>query len=377
MRIAFVIAALTAALLASAATPAGPCQKPLPRGPAVPAPLVFTTGCGSFRLQPSGRVNRLPRRWLAAHPGGTGRRYGADLQIRRNRAGRIFVLRRGQLVWRSSRLYPNTGGDIAFGPNSFAFASYYEGVFLTDLHGPERLVLPGRGRFPHDFFASGRLVVTGGRAIAVLSPQGRTERRYPYSRRGGYAFDGRSNTLFFVTPRGRLGTVRESRLRVGRRLDADGMLSLAPERRLVFYGAYSLTVATLDGRVVARARWRREPLGVFDSGASVSPDGRRVAFRLSDARAGAKSGTAVLYLLSAGRMRAEPLYRHRLGRLGCWSGGSMRWHGRQLLYTSADGQVALIDTTSRRRRDLSRFAESLPGSHRLEQPVVGWASDFR
>lgn len=341
----------------------------------MPAAIVFKTGCGGFRLEASGRVTRLPLRWFAKRAGGTGRRYAADLQIRRNRAGRIVLLRRGRLVWRSSGLYRNDGGDLAFGPRAFAFASYRRGVFLTDLDGPERLVVRGRGRYPYGFFASGRLIVTGGRAIAVVSPRGRIERRYPYSRRAGYTFDDDRNTLYFVTPRGRLATLRESRLRVGRRLGIDGMISFAPPGRLLFYGSRSLTLTGRDGRLVARARWPRDRLDVFDSGASVSPDGRRVAFRLSDARPGATNGNAVLFLLSVGETSAKPVYRHRLGRLGCGAGATMRWHGRHLLYSSADGQLAVVDAANGRRSDLSRVARSLP-RRPGEQPAVSWGSVF-
>lgn len=370
------VAELTA-VLATAAAVAAPCQAPLPSGPAVPAPIVFKTSCGGFRLDMSGRVTRLPPGWFASRAGGTGRRYGADLQIRRNRPGRIVLLRRGRLVWRSSGLYPNTGGDVAFGPNAFAFAAYRRGVFLTDLEGPERVVLPGRGRYPHDFFASGRLIVAGGRAIVVLSPAGRVERRYPYSRRGGFTFDGASNTLFFVTPRGRLATLRESRLRVGRRLGIGGMISVAKPGLLLFHGARSLTVADRAGRLISQARWPKGRLDVMDSGASVSADGGHVAFRLSDARPGARKGNAVLFLLKAGDQRAKPIYRHRLGRLGCAVGANISWRGQHLLYASADGQLAIIDAANGRRRHLAQLANALPRRARVEQPIVAWASDYR
>lgn len=372
------LTALAAAALVSVTSPAAPCRAALPQGPAhgpaVPAPIVFKTSCGGFRLATSGAVTRLPRRWFAAHAGGTGRRYGADLQVRRNRAGRIFLLRRGRLVWRSHGLYPNTGGDVAFGPKAFAFSAYTRGVFLTDLRGPERLVVLGRGRYPHDFFRSGRLIVAGGRALTVLSPRGRVEHRYPYSRRG-YAFDGGGNTLFFLTPSGRLATVSESRLHVGRRLGFDGTVSFVEPRRLLFYGARSLTLTTRDGRLLARARWPRARLDLLDSGAGVSPDGRRVAFRLSDARPGARSGRAVLFLLTAGQMHARPVYRHRLGPVGCGTGATMRWHDRQLLYTSADGEVAVFDAARGRLLDLTALARALP-RRRAEQPLAAWASDY-
>jgi hypothetical protein len=370
-----VLAALTSALLASTATPATPCEAALPQGPAAPAPIVFRTSCGGFRLNTSGRVSRLPPRWFAAHSGGTGRRFGADLQIRRNRAGRIFLMRQGRLVWRSHDLYPRTGGDVAFGPNTFAFASYYRGIFVTDLNSPERLVYRGRGRYPYDFFRSGRLIVTGGRAITVLSPEGRVERRYPYSRRGGFSFDCDTNTLFYVTPRDRLATVTETHLRVGRRLGFDGMVSYAEPGRLVFYDRRSVALADRTGRLIARAHWQRGGLDILDSGAAVSPDGRHLAFRLSDARAGARSGNAVLFLVAAGERRARAIYRHRLGPIGCGTAASLRWHGQHLLYSSADGQVAIIDAAGR-RHDLAQFATALPRRGRTEQPLVAWRADY-
>ena len=367
---------LLAALLA-AASPAAPCRAPLPHGPAVPATIVLTSGCGAFRLETGGRVTRLPPRWLARHGGGTGRRYGADLQIRHTRAGRIVLLRRGRLVWRSSGLYPNDGGNVAFGPGLFAFASYRRGVFLTDLKSPERLVMPGRGWYPHDFFRSGRLIVGGGRVITVVSPQGHVERSYAYSVRGSYAFDGDRNTLSLVTPDGRLATVRETRLGVGRRVGRHGMISFARPGVLVFYGARSITVARLDGRVTMRASWPRGRLSVLDSGAVVSGDGRRAAFRLSDARPGAQRGRAILFVLRAGDTTATALYRHRLGRIGCATGATLRWHGRQLLYGSADGQLAVIDTATGRRHDLESLGRALPRRWPADRPMVAWLSDFR
>ena len=369
------LTALIGALLASTATPARPCEAALPQGPAVPAPIVFRTSCGGFRLNTSGRVSRLPPRWFAAHSSGTGRRFGANLQIRRNRAGRIFLMRQGRLVWRSHDLYPGTGGDVAFGPNAFAFASYYRGIFITDLNSPERLVYRGQGHYPYDFFRSGRLIVTGGRAITVLSPEGGVARRYPYGRRGGFSFDGDTNTLLYVTPRNRLATVTETHLRVGRRLRFAGMVSYTEPQRLVFYGRRSLALTDRTGRLIAHAQWQRGGLDILDSGAAVSSDGRHLAFRLSNARAGAPSGNAVLFLLAAGERRARAVYRHRLGPIGCGTGANIRWHGQHLLYSSADGQVAIIDIAGH-RHDLAQFAAALPRRGGNQPLLVAWSAEY-
>jgi hypothetical protein len=229
------IATLAAAAIAASAFPAAaPCRAPLPTGPPVPAPIVFETSCGGFRLGTDGRVSRLAPGWFSARSGGTGRLYGAELRVRRNPAGRITLLRDGRVVWRSQHLYPNDAADVAFGRGAFAFSSYRRGVFLTDLESPERLVVAGRARYPHDFFASGRLIVAASGRITVLLPNGTVERRASYSRRGGYTFDRERNTLYFVTPSGRLATLQESRLQIGRQLDVDGAIGFSRPGLLLF-----------------------------------------------------------------------------------------------------------------------------------------------
>jgi hypothetical protein len=286
-----ILEALTAAALSGQ-----PCLAPLPRGPAVPAPIVLWTSCGAFRLDPDGATARLPRHWLAQHGSGTGRRYGADLALRRTRDGRILLLRHGRVVWRSHDVYPRDSGDVAFGPRVFAFASYRRGVFVTDLRGPERLVVSGRGLYPYAFTRSGRLFVTGGRAIALVPPGAGVIQRFPYRARNGLA---------------------------------------------------------------------------LDAGVTVSADGRAVAFRLSDGRPGARSGTAIVYLLQVGAMRAQAIYRDRLGPVGCGGGASLSWHGSSLLYRSIEGRLVVL--RSGRVSDVTAFAARLPGA----PGGAGWLSDFR
>src|SRR4051812_47907952 len=111
-----------AVLLATGALAhAHPCRAQLPAAPTVPAAIVFRTSCGGFLLEPGRRLTRLPRQWFAVRSGGTGRRWGAHLDLRRNRPGRVFLFERGRLVWRSHDRYPNDGSSIAFGPHRFAF----------------------------------------------------------------------------------------------------------------------------------------------------------------------------------------------------------------------------------------------------------------
>ena len=366
---------LAATLLAGA--PAHHCHAPLPRGPAVPAPIVLSTSCGSFALSTRGELSRLPGHPRAGPGGGSWRNWGTPLTVRRNRAGRFFVLRHRHVVWRSHNLYPNDGGSIAFGPHEFAFASYRRGIFLTNLDSPERLVTRGRGLFPYDFDNAGNLIIGGGRTIALVSPAGTTLRRYRYRPRNGFAFDERSDTLFFVTPAGVLVLARGTSLRLARPLPGvDGMISAEQSGLLVFSGAHAITVTRRDGALVAQTSWARSRRFASDAGVSVSPDGQAFAFRLSDAGPGLRSATATVYLLRAGATKAQPIYSHRLGASGCAVGANLNWHGRFLLYSSTDGRRAVFDTADQRAVDLTRLARLLPHRSQEESARVSWRSDF-
>jgi hypothetical protein len=153
------------------------------------------------------------------------------------------------------------------------------------------------------------------------------------------------------------------------------MMSVARPGLLAFIGERDVVVRRPDGSLVASARWPRSRVDLFDSSLSVSPDGREFSFRLSDAHPGARSGTAVVYVLRAGQSRAQAIYRHHLGPSGCAVGANMSWHGRFLLYSSADGQRAIIDSQSGRRLDLTKLA-GLPRLAPAERASAYWASDF-
>jgi ribosomal protein L27 len=313
------------------------CRAPLPKGPRVPAPIVLRTACGSFRLGRDGTVTRQ-----RASPQ-TGRSRVADLTVRRNRAGRFIVLRRGHIVWRSSGSYPHDGTQIAFGRHSFAFATYRGGVYLTDLEGPERMVVRGRSMFPLGIASDGDLMVAGKSHIRVISSAGELLRTYGYRTRNAYAFDERTQELVFVTPNGRLASGAPRTVLSRRRIPLrDGWISLAQGPLLVLEGRRELVLARRDGRVVARARW--PATGASDSGVMVSPDGRSASFRLTTAHPGDRSGTASVYVLHAGDSAARLVYRDRLGPMGCAPGSSMSWRGDDLLYSRSGGEIAVIDT---------------------------------
>ncbi len=250
-------------------------------------------------------------------------------------------------------------------------------VFLTDLHGAERLVARGRGLYPFSFTSSGDLIVTGARTITLVSPMGTTLRRFRYRPHNGYRFDEQTNTLYYVTPGRRLAAAQGTRVELKRTLaHIDGMLSIARPNLLVFGGPHSITATRCDGTVIAKAEWSSPQLD-SDAGVSVSPDGRSFAFRLSDAHPGARSSTAIVYLLRAGATLAQPIYQHHLGPSGCAVGANLTWHGSSLLYSSSDGTLAILDTRTRAASSLNSLAKMLPHRSTRERALADWRSDFR
>jgi hypothetical protein len=352
------------------------CHAPLQHGPSVPAPVVFSTSCGRFVLSRDGELRRMqppaPRHRVVSW-----RNWGSLLTVRRNPAGRIFVLRHRRLAWRSHDLYPRDGGDIAFGPHAFAFASYRRGVFLTDLESPERLVVRGRGLYPTAFDDAGHLIVREAKRIDVISRGGSTLRRYRYRQRNGFTYDERSDTVFFVTPAGRLVRARDLSVRYGRSMTRiDGSITIDPSGLLVFYGPHDVTITSRAGAVLGRASWARSPRVASDSGVSVSADRKAFAFRLTNAHPGSQSGQATVYVLRAGAAKAQAIYRHQLGPSGCAVGANLNWYRRFLLYNSTDGRKAVLDIRSHSAIDLTRIARQLPYRNRGESANISWLSDF-
>lgn len=366
-------------LVAGASHSSDPCRAALPRGPAVPAPIVLSTDCGWFRLETGGAVNRLPIDWLAKQNQEWRRRHGDRQTVRRTRSGRYLVVRSGRIIWRSAGTYRNDSMGIAFGPGAFAFGSYRRGVFLTDLENRERLVQAGRGFSPLAFTSRGELLAAGRSTVSVISPEGIAVRRYRYRQSTGYAFDERTKTLYFVTPGGMLSEARGSALRRVGQTSARGWIGLLGRRLLTFTGQHHFAVLRRgDGSFVASAGWRgasRE----LDAGPSVTDDGRLFAFRVSTARPGVRRSAAVVYLLRAGERRARALYRHRMGQAGCGSGAGLAWHGVALLYRSTDSsgvaEVSVLSPSGNRMwltpllRGLPRIAPSTPGN-------ASWAGEF-
>jgi hypothetical protein len=365
-------ATLVAGALLSLGAHPDPCAKPLPRGPAVPAPLVLSTDCGWYSLGTDGEVSRLPGDWYATHQKPWDPPYG--FTYRRTHSGRYIAVRDGHMIWRSAGLYFNEAGMGTFGPHAFAFDSWGQrGIFLTDLESPERLVLHGRNLYPVGFAPRGELLVSGPRSIIVLSPAGTVVRWLHFRRSSSFAFDEPTGTAYFVTPRGMLAASRGSDVRPIGPAHERGGISVLDHRFLTFTAPGHVAVVRRDdGSLVASASWRGGT--EIDSGFAVSDDGKLFAFRTAG-----NPGWASVYVLRAGERGARRLYRHRWKQVGCGYTASVELHGSSLLYRSDGGgrtAEAVILEPDGARTQLTQLLRTLPRKSRSTPANAYWASDF-
>lgn len=330
-----------------------------------------------FRLATDGSVLRLPRHWLASHGSGTGRRFGARLQLRTSRTGRITLRLHGRVLWRSAHAHRNTVTSVAFGPGLFAFSVYRRGVYLTDLRSPERLVARGRDASPLDFTAAGSLVVVGRRTITLVSRSGGVLRRVPFVSARGVALDRRSDTLYFVTPSDVLATSDGTQIHLVRSIESiEGSFTLADAGLLTWGAANRLTVTTRNADVVASDTWPKK-LGTPDLGVATSDDGALFALRVSNASPGKRNGGSHVLVLRRGEHAAREIFSHRYARIGCGLPGSLSWHGHVLLYDPGQGRPVIFDVDSGSRSlALARFAPRLPHQGVHDLPTAAWLSDL-
>jgi hypothetical protein len=352
---------------------AQPCQAALPHGPAVPAPIVLKTDCGRFRLATDGEVTRLPGNWLATHTSPSQPHY----TIGRTRPGRYLVLRDGKVIWRSRGLYRNEAGNWAFGEHSFAFDSWgRRALFVTDLRGPERLVLRGRNTYPIGFSRTGQLLVWGPRTITILALDGTVLRTIRYRQSSSYTVDEATKTLYFVTPDGVLSAADGSRVRRIGSTRERREISLLGRRLITFSTQRHVAILRRsDASLVASAGWRgakRE----LDSEVAVSDDGRLFAFRV------ARSPRRVsVYLLRAGEHRARPVYSHHYRLSGCGSHAGLAGNGAYFLYFSDSDDVRSIPESALIAGDgavtkLTPLWRALPRKFSTGEESAYWEADF-
>lgn len=72
-------------------------------------------------------------------------------------------------------------------------------------------------------------------------------------------------------------------------------------------------------------------------------------------------GVETVYLLRPGARAAVPVHRERLRFNVCGHGAQLSWQGRWLLYSTGEGNTALIDSVSGRSIELTSLVRHLPG----------------
>lgn len=130
--------------------------------------------------------------------------------------------------------------------------------------------------------------------------------------------------------------------------------------------AHRLVVLRDDGSVFA---WTRMPPG-SDRGAglvgspAVAPRVGAVAFAtVTDQSASRRVGAETVYVLRSGTHQAIPVHSETGTFGGCARWVSLQWHGKWLLYSSNQGNLAVIDSTGAGRTiGLTGFVHRLPGA---------------
>ena len=347
----------------------GRCARALPHAPSLPAPIVVTTRCGRFRIQPSGevvykgpRTSPVPRVASEYSP--------ADLTWWGFQRHHVLIGRGMRLLWRSRGTFPGTHpgsvGGVVLGRRRLAFTYYFSftkppRLYVARYDGREHELAPGES--PVGFLAgklvtwrsdAKRLVLRGsGRAVVVahaVEPQ----------------WDRAAGVVVFRTGR-RVRAFDGHRMReLGDRyeLGVRGTPVVEPLGRFfAIHDTRRLVVLGYRGRVVASAPLpkRHSPLDGVSSSVVSNTAGTAVAFTATH-RA---SGTETVYMLRAGARRALGLFTTQADFRGCGYMASVAWHERWLLYSGASPRAALIDGTGRPAAvDLSGAIARLPGSGR-------------
>ena len=74
-------------------------------------------------------------------------------------------------------------------------------------------------------------------------------------------------------------------------------------------------------------------------------------------------GTETVFLLRPGARTAVPVHTERVDFKVCERGASLQWHGKWLLYSNSEGDLAVIDTTGIHHAiELSSLVHGLVGT---------------
>jgi hypothetical protein len=366
----------------------GGCAPALPREPAgLPAPVLVTTGCGRFRLEPNGGVvyegpgtSPVPPEALS---------YWMDFTWFGVANDHLLVGRGLSRLWRSHDTYPGTYpgdvGAVALGRTGLALSyvkSRRSSLYLAGYGEAERVI--ARGETPVTFTGSGDLVTwrARGKALLLRDGSGHFERRLAVramdpqvDRESGMVlFRVRNRLVVFDGLSVRdLVTFRKLGLRGFPTVEALGsFVAVHDQRRLVVLG--------YNGRLIAStALPRRTKRADGVSGSVVlNTAGTAVAFPVTRGNTATGSrGRETVYVLAAGERRARPLFSAQLDFKECERIAWLAWRGRWLLYANTEQQGVVIDSFMEMPPiELGNVIAELPGFSTDETRIfdIAWAS---
>jgi hypothetical protein len=323
----------------------GKCgEMTLPTGPTgLESAVRIRTSCGVFAAGADGVRFVGPYRPPWRHDGLLARR------------GRLVLYDRDRIIWRSrGRNYRGWSWTAGSG-GSFAFIAYGGRLYIANVGRAERVA--GRiNEFPLGWTRRGLLVTSQQWLLRVRTRSGRLVRVLEEGR-GARAFDSASRTLLYVTPDREL--VRTDGLRAWKvaslppfRLRAGFELRPLEDGRVALVGN-RLVVLDANGSTVAADR-RHYNLPVISSRGAIAMVSTGPLDRRSRARESVR-------LLRPGDRSSTVLYVNEVGALGCGHWPSLAWRGTDLLYSTNEGAVVVIDSRSGSHIDLGPVVRRLPG----------------
>lgn len=370
------VAAPFAAVAGGHAAPAphGRCATAPPDASApLPAPVTITTTCGAFEVGRDGSVRRVTEPRSPGTP--EAHSFWASGAWTGSSNGHLLVGRGHRIVWRSHARFPREYevDVLALGRSALAFSYGWRRprLFVAGFGGREHPV--ARGEYPLGWTRDGFYTHPDHRATILLRAADGTLRGTIAHHVLRSAYDQATRRVWFVA-RGSLYRAFGVRVRpvarlarlglsAGRSLDLTSLGKL-----LVLQERYRLVVLRGDGSVFASTRLPHQPGGEpwITGGPTAAADGAGVAFAAMRSRTPSSNhvmqrGIETVYLLRSGARAAAPVHRERLRFNVCGHGAELSWHGHWLLYSTGEGNTALIDWVSGRSIELTPLVRRLPG----------------
>lgn len=262
-------------------------------------------------------------------------------------------------------------GVVTAGPHAVAFQHDHK-LYLAPLKGVERSV--ARAELPLGWTPGGLYTYRyRGRELLLRSDTGallQTIARQPL----GSDYLVANGSLYFIahgvlmSARGarihRLASLAGLGLSAGPWLQSLGrLLELEDNNRVVVLRADGSEFAWTP---LPRSRGESVPIS---SSLVVAAQGDAVAFAAAagesnDPNAARRAhGTETVFLLRPGTRTAVPVHTERVDFKVCERGASLQWHGKWLLYTNSEGDLAVIDTTGIHHAiELDGFVHGLVGT---------------